>query len=98
MGPRLAAAGLNAGAAYDTRTRSLLDAALSNLIASREATYSRPLAFVSFTKETITVNGQPTRVAPRLKHGGAHLSQPYQQWLGDVLRRSAAGSSASASS
>lgn len=96
--PRLVAAGMNVGTgtaagapSYDTRTRSLLDAALSDLIASREVTYSRPLAFVSFTKETVTVNGQPTRVAPRLKHGGAHLSQPDQQWLGDVLRRLAAG-------
>jgi peptide/nickel transport system permease protein len=93
--PRLAVAGgatnITTAPAYDTRTRSLLDAALSGLIASREVTYSRPLAFVSFTKETVTVNGQPTRVAPRLKHGGAHLSQPEQQWSGDVLRRLATG-------
>lgn len=88
--PRLTTAGAGA-AAFDTRTSSLLDAALSGLVASREVTYSRPLAYVSFTKETVTINGQPTRVAPRLKHGGVHLSQPEQQWLGDVLQRSAVG-------
>ncbi|CAH0355739.1 ABC transporter permease [Aquabacterium sp. CECT 9606] len=78
--------------AYDTRTRSLLDAGLAGLIDSREVTYSRPLAFVSFTKETVTApDGRIDRVAPRLKHGGAHLARPEQQWLGDVLARSGMG-------
>ncbi len=78
--------------AYDTRTRSLLDAGLAGLIDSREVTYSRPLAYVSFTKETVTgADGRAERVAPRLQHGGAHLSHPEQQWLTDVLVRMAWG-------
>ncbi|CAN5319776.1 ABC transporter permease [soil metagenome] len=77
----------SAGPAYDTRTRSLLDTALADLVDSREATYSRPLAFVGFTKESIEVDGKLQRVAPRLVHGGAHLKNPAQEWAGDVLMR-----------
>ena len=73
-----------AAPAYDVRTRSLLDALLVDLVASREATYSRPLATVAFTKETVTVDGRLQRVAPRLKFGGAHLSDPATQWAGDL--------------
>ena len=58
---------------------------------SRESTYSRPLAYVGFTKESQTIDGQVQRVAPRLKHGGAHLDDPATEWLGDVLRRVATG-------
>ena len=82
-----AAAAPNAAAAFESRTRSLLDAVLSDLVDSREATYSRPLAFVAFTKESVEVNGEVKRVAPRLVHGGAHLSDPAQQWAGDVMAR-----------
>jgi peptide/nickel transport system permease protein len=74
--------------AYDTRTKSLLDGALSRLVESRETTYSRPLATVSFTKESDEAGG---RVAPRLLHGGAHLKDPSSQWAGDVALRAIAG-------
>jgi peptide/nickel transport system permease protein len=74
--------------AYDTRTQSLMDAALSGLVESRETTYSRPLAYESFTKES---NDAGQRVAPRLLHGGAHLKEPATQWAGDVTARAAAG-------
>ena len=80
-----------AGPAYDVRTQSALDLVLSDLVDSREATYSRPLAYVGFTKESIEVNGQLQRVAPRLVHGGAHLSDPASQWAADVLERAALG-------
>ena len=43
----LPTAGANAAVAYDTRTQSLLDALLVRLVDSREATYSRPLAYQS---------------------------------------------------
>jgi peptide/nickel transport system permease protein len=83
------AAGANAGSvAYDTRTKSLLDAALSGLIDSREVTYSRPLSTVSYTKES---NEAGERVAPRLLHGGTHLKDPASQWAGDVMQRAAFG-------
>ena len=80
-----------AAPAYDTRTRSTLDLLLSELVDSREATYSRPLAFVGFTKESVEVYGQVKRVAPRLVHGGAHLKDPERQWAADVLERAASG-------
>ncbi len=77
--------------AYETRTRSLLDAMLWQLVESREATYSRPLAYVSFTKESSEQGGQLVRVAPRLKFGAAHLTDPETQWLPDITRRAAMG-------
>jgi peptide/nickel transport system permease protein len=77
--------------AYDSRVQSLLDVALRDLVQSRESTYSRPLAFVGFTKESVEVGGQVVRKAPRLLHGGAHLSDPATQWLGDLSRRAVTG-------
>ncbi|ODU09205.1 MAG: peptide ABC transporter permease [Rubrivivax sp. SCN 71-131] len=77
--------------AYDARTRSLLDAWLDDLVQAREATYSKPLATVSFTRESLVVDGRVERVAPRLKYGGAHLKDPATQWLPDVLGRAALG-------
>ena len=86
------AAGSPAGSvAYDTVTHSLLDLSLSRLVASREVTYSRPFDYVSFTTDTVSVNGQLRRVAPRLQHGGAHLSDPEHQWKCDLLARGGMG-------
>ncbi|HYN62588.1 MAG TPA: ABC transporter permease [Rubrivivax sp.] len=79
------------GSAYDTRTRSLLDALLGRLVESREATYSRPLSYVGFTKQSVDVDGVVQRVAPRLKFGGAHLADPATQWLGDLAWRIGTG-------
>ncbi|OVZ62991.1 peptide ABC transporter permease [Pigmentiphaga sp. NML080357] len=77
--------------AYSPVTRSVLDALLEKPMAGREKTYSAPLAVRQFTKESMLVDGKPVRDYPRLRHGGAHLSDPDTQWLGDVLRRTAAG-------
>jgi peptide/nickel transport system permease protein len=77
--------------AYDTRTGSVLDAILADLVNSREATYSRPLDYVGFTKESVLVHGEVQRVAPRLLHGGADLTDPASQWLPDLAARAAAG-------
>ena len=86
------AAGAPAGSrAYDARVQSLLDVVLRDLVDSRESTYSRPLGFVGFTKESQDVGGTVERVAPRLVHGGAHLTDPDAQWAGDVARRIAFG-------
>ncbi len=81
----------NAAAAYDTRTRSVLDALLHRLVDTREATYSEPLAYEGFTKESETINGEVIRKAPRLIFGGVHLTDPPSQWLGDVLMRTVVG-------
>ena len=77
--------------AYDTRTQSLLDVLLAGLVDSREATYSRPLDYQSFTLESLTVEGEVRRLPPRLLHGGAHLSDPATQWAGDISMRVAGG-------
>jgi peptide/nickel transport system permease protein len=74
--------------AYDTRTKSLMDAALSSLVDSRETTYSLPLAYESFTKES---DDAGARVAPRLLHGGVHLKDAASQWAGDVTVRALIG-------
>jgi len=77
--------------AYDVRTLSLLDAMLVRVAEGRETTYSRPLAYESFTRESIEVDGRAERLAPRLRYGGAHLQKPGEQWAGDIARRTAAG-------
>ncbi|MBK9133731.1 MAG: ABC transporter permease [Betaproteobacteria bacterium] len=94
--PPAPGAAANAPPAYEARTRSLLDAWLADLIDSREATYSRPLAYLGFTKESVEVGGQVQRLAPRLKFGGAHLARPEAEWAGDVAMRAAAGVAAGA--
>jgi len=86
-----AAGAPTAEVAYDARVQSLLDAVLRRVVESRESTYSVPLAYVGFTKESIEVNGQVQRVAPRLQFGGAHLTDPAAQWASDVLTRTAVG-------
>lgn len=86
------AAGAPAGSvAYDARVQSLLDVLLRDMVQSRESTYSRPLDYVGFTKESIETNGVVERKAPRLLHGGAHLTDPATQWLGDLTRRIVTG-------
>ena len=85
-------AGAPAGSvAYDTRTQSLLDAMLRPLVQGRETTYSRPLAYESFTRESVEQAGRVERVAPRLQYGGRHLQQPAEQWAADVAGRVVAG-------
>jgi peptide/nickel transport system permease protein len=92
--PASATAASGSATAYDTRTVSVFDALAQHLVASREASYSEPLAYESFTKESRTVNGQAVRVYPRLLHGGAHLQMPASEWAGDVLRRGLLGAAA----
>ncbi|URI11801.1 ABC transporter permease [Aquincola tertiaricarbonis] len=81
----------NAAPAYDARTRSLLDAMMWDLVQSRESTYSHPLATVSWNRESVEVNGQLQRVAPRLQFGGAHLQDPERDYAGDIAWRVGVG-------
>ncbi|NYT76771.1 ABC transporter permease [Alcaligenaceae bacterium] len=56
---------------YSPVMRSVLDDVLSlSQLASREKTYSSPLAIRQFTKETEVVDGHPLRDYPRLKYAG----------------------------
>jgi len=89
--PPATGAAVNAGAAYSTRTLSLLDLILAGPREAREKTYSQPLATHQFSKESILVDGKTVRDFPRLQFGGAHLRDTQAEWAADVLRRSAAG-------
>ncbi len=89
--PPAAGAAANAAPAYSTRTLSILDALLSGPRESREKTYSRPLATHQYSKESMLVDGKTVRDFPRLKFGGAHLTDPEADWTGDVVRRSLTG-------
>lgn len=91
--PRLPAApeaAPDAPVAYSTRTLSLLDVLLSHAIDAREKTYSIPLAYWSFQRETAVVDGREVREYPRLAHGGAHLKD-VADWRSDLWARSLAG-------
>lgn len=71
--------------AYATELRSLLDRLLEPLRATREKTYSAPLATHLYAKETVQLpDGREARVFPRLRHGGAHLVDPGADWARDV--------------
>ena len=89
--PVVSGADAPAAPAYDTRTQSLLDALLVRLVESREATYSRPLAYQSFTLESLTVDGEVRRLPPRLLHGGAHLKDPAREHGSDIAMRVGVG-------
>ena len=92
--PRLAAvegAAADARAAYGTRTLSIFDALMSHVTDSREKTYSTPLAYWSFQKETQVVDGKGVRGNPRLAFGGSHLKEPDREWKADIAARSVQG-------
>ena len=90
--PRLPPApGVTSGAApvYAPKVVSLLDTLLDDTAFVRpEKTYSAPLAWQQFTKESILQEGgEPTRDFPRLRFGGKHLERPQDEWGSDVLKR-----------
>ncbi len=94
--PRLApapGAPADAPVVYSPQVVSLLDTLLDNTaLTHQEKTYSAPLAWRQFTKETILVEGgEPYRDFPRLRYGGSHLDDPESEWLADVFTRGAVG-------
>lgn len=78
---------------YSPQVVSLLDTLLDNTaLTHQEKTYSAPLAWQQFTKETILQEGgEPYRDFPRLRYGGSHLDDPEAQWLADVTMRASLG-------
>ena len=89
--PRLAAiegAAADTQVAYGTRTLSIFDALMAHAIEAREKTYSTPLAYWSFQKETQVVDGNEVRANPRLTFGGSHLTEPEREWKADIIARS----------
>lgn len=78
--------------AYSTEVRSVLDRVLEPLRATREKTYSAPLATHLYAKETVQMpDGKEARVYPRLRHGGAHLKDPQADWCRDVVLKTFRG-------
>ena len=73
--------------AWSPETTSALDAVLGPLVVTRERTYSSPLAYQGFRKESFERDGKPVRDYPRLKFGGAHLQDPARDWGADVVGR-----------
>jgi peptide/nickel transport system permease protein len=86
--PRLP--GSEANFAVDTL--SVLDVMLAHLRTRPETTYSAPLATRLYARETVELpDGRQARIFPRLKHGGAHLTDPEAEWAVDVARRTIVG-------
>jgi peptide/nickel transport system permease protein len=78
--------------AYGIEVRSALDMIVGVLKTRSEKTYSAPLATHLFAKETITrPDASEIRDYPRLRFGGAHLTDPAGAWARDVALRTGAG-------
>lgn len=94
--PPVAGAPANAAPVYAPKVVSVLDVLLDDTAFVRpEKTYSAPLAWLQFTKESILQDGgAPTRDFPRLRFGGRHLSDPEEEWGHDVMRRAGLGAGA----
>ena len=87
-----AAPGTPAGSVqYEVQAHSLLDLGLSDLIDTRETSYSRPFDYVGLRMDSVSVNGRMVRMPTRLKHGGSHLADPEHQWHSDLLSRGGMG-------
>jgi len=73
---------------YSPEVLSAFDALASGLRSRTEKTYSAPLAAYLYAKESMeTADGKVMRDFPRLKYGGAHLTDPQEEWAADVLQR-----------
>jgi len=71
---------------YSSEIISLFDVLVEDQRIRHEKTYSAPLATHAFSKENIELpDGTTVRDYPRLKYGGAHLDNPDEEWLGDIL-------------
>jgi peptide/nickel transport system permease protein len=77
-------------AAYAPETLSALDSLLARQRDGKERSYSAPLAYLAFEREAVIENGVSHREYPRLKHGGAHLTDA-AQWRSDILARATRG-------
>lgn len=78
-------------AGYSTEVVSVFDLLVWPLRAQVERTYSAPFATHAHTKETLDLGeGRQVREYPRLRYGGAHLSDPERRGA-DIARRAALG-------
>ncbi len=82
----------NGQTVYTPEVLSAFDALAGGLRSHVEKTYSAPLAVYLYAKESMeTADGKVVRDYPRLKYGGAHLTDPEQEWSADVLQRAVIG-------
>jgi peptide/nickel transport system permease protein len=81
----------SAARVYSPQVLSVFDALAGGLRTRTEKTYSAPLAAHLYAMETMGADGRTTRGYPRLKYGGAQLSDPDSQLAGDVAGRGALG-------
>jgi peptide/nickel transport system permease protein len=76
---------------YSPEVLSVFDKLVEPLRTQNEKTYSAPLAVELYTKESINdAQGRVLRDYPRLRYGGAHLTDASQR-DGDVLKRALIG-------
>ncbi len=81
----------NAGTVYSPEVLSVFDKLVTPLRTQTEKTYSAPLAVTLYAKESvIDKSGHVLRDYPRLRYGGAHLTNVSQR-DGDVLWRGLTG-------
>ncbi|MDD2776998.1 MAG: ABC transporter permease [Gallionella sp.] len=81
----------NQSGAYSPEVLSVLDKLLVKLKSQTEKTYSAPFATTLYAKETYTdAAGQVRRDYPKLRYGGAHLTDLSAK-NSDVVRRSVQG-------
>ncbi|HEB66687.1 MAG TPA: hypothetical protein ENI93_01945, partial [Gammaproteobacteria bacterium] len=79
------------GVQYSVEVVTLLDELLGTLREGTEKTYSAPFAMTQLARETVTLpDGTQSRIRPRLRHGGAHLTDPSQRGR-DILASGLAG-------
>ncbi len=72
---------------------SILDILIAPIREQEEKTYSAPFATHLFAKETIEhEDGSRTREFPRLIYGGAHLADPEQDKVDDIVQNILSGS------
>ena len=75
----------SSGEVYSTEVSSILDLMLEDLRNNTERTYSAPLATYAFSKEMLDLaDGKQVRDYPRLKYGGAHLTDPESERIADI--------------
>ncbi|MGR9099138.1 MAG: ABC transporter permease, partial [Gammaproteobacteria bacterium] len=71
---------------------SVLDYLADPIRSRHEKTYSAPFAAYLYSKEYMTAaDGRQIWDYPRLKYGGAHLSDPETERAGDILSRALSG-------
>ncbi|MBI3221699.1 MAG: ABC transporter permease [Nitrosomonadales bacterium] len=79
---------------YSPEVLSVFDQLVAPLRMHNEKTYSAPLAVTLYAKESVSdAQGRVLRDYPRLKYGGAHLTDVSQR-DGDVLSRALTGAAA----